>query len=75
MKIRTANERKDEKLWQEYVSEDPLENIEEYVPWEERVPPIYISIPEPDKVDVWIWIYDKAGHKSEPVKLLNYIDQ
>lgn len=43
--------------------------------WAATLPPIWVSIPEPNKVDVWVWIYDKDGNKSEPVKLLNFIDK
>ena len=43
--------------------------------WAATLPPVWVSIPEPNEVDVWIWVYDKAGNKSEPVKLLNFIDK
>jgi hypothetical protein len=30
---------------------------------------VWISIPEPNKVDVYVYVYDRAGHKSDPLKL------
>ena len=37
--------------------------------WESSVPPIYISIPASDKINVKIHIYDKAGNVSNTVEL------
>jgi len=39
------------------------------------VPPIWISIPEPNHVDVHIYIYDQQGHKSETIRVANFIPQ
>jgi hypothetical protein len=37
--------------------------------WESSVPPAYISIPDSDKINVKIDVYDKAGHISNTVAL------
>jgi hypothetical protein len=37
--------------------------------WESSVPPIYISIPDSDKIHVKIHVYDKAGNVSNTVEL------
>lgn len=34
------------------------------------MPPIYISVPDPNRVKVLISIYDRAGNESESVELL-----
>jgi len=86
--IRTAYQKRDKKLWKDYLSLDYEKAYKEYLQgrepydvnmypenfWEETLPPVLISIPEPNKVDVWVWVYDKAGNKSDPVKLLNFTE-
>ncbi len=37
--------------------------------WKSSVPPIYISIPDSDKINVKIHVYDKAGNISNTVEL------
>ena len=74
VQIRDKKQQKDEKLWKEYEDTNLEELTKENVR-EDTLPPIWISIPEPNKVDVWVSVYDKAGHKSEPVKLLNRINE
>lgn len=51
------------------------ESRNEYVrdPNAEQRPYIVASVPEPGETDVWIWLYDRAGNQSEPVKVLNSI--
>jgi len=64
VKIRNSGEHKDEALWKHYaVSAEP--------PSPETLPPVLVSVPEPNKVDVSIWVYDRAGHKSGPIALRN----
>jgi len=86
--VRDNHQRKDDKQWKEYTSKsleelaknhiqnDPSseESFEPMQYWRETIPPIWVSIPEKNNVDVWIHVYDEAGHKSEPVKLLNQIN-
>jgi hypothetical protein len=53
------------KQWKVYLDVESMKPI----------PNIYVSIPEPNNVDVWIWVYDRTGHKSEPVRLLNFLKE
>jgi hypothetical protein len=71
-RVRTADKRKDEQLWQKYLESNYEELLQKHGSWEATVPPVWLSIPEPNKVDVWVYVYDKAGNKSEPVKLLDF---
>ena len=71
--IRKANDRKNENLWQEYLNEN-VEQMNIEAIGNTPIPPVIVSIPEPKSVDVEIWIYDRAGNESEPIKLLNRLD-
>ena len=85
VQIRDKHQQKDEQLWNEYVSTDFEQLVNEYIQsnnfsiesfypgrfWEDTLPPVWVSISEPNKVDVWVWVYDKAGNRSEAVRLLN----
>ena len=87
--IRVAHQQKDVKLWDKYLGIDYEGLFKEYerkhtlsddivypeVFWEETFPPVWVSLPVPNKIDVSIWVYDKDGNKSEPVKLLNFLDK
>lgn len=42
--------------------------------WESTLPPVWVSKPEPNKLDVWVWVFDKAGNKSEPIKLIDRVN-
>lgn len=62
-----------------YSSGDQFADTEEYFIrvyelWEDTLPLVWISIPDPDRLTVWIYVYDKAGHKSNSMKLVKYID-
>ncbi len=66
VEIRIERKTKNEKKWKEFVA------IKRSA-WADTVPPICVSIPEYGKKDVWVWIYDRQGNKSRPIKLLNFI--
>lgn len=59
---RIENKRKDEKLWQEYINKNSIN-------YPKRKPPIIISFPEPNQVDIWAWLYDRAENQSDFVKV------
>lgn len=40
-----------------------------YAFWEMSLPPAWVSVPAADHVDVSIYVYDRAGHKSNAVEL------
>ncbi|MHC4144464.1 MAG: hypothetical protein ACYSWW_21005 [Planctomycetota bacterium] len=71
--LRDADQRADKERWNSYVegtSIDPnMLTSRDY--WKERLPPVWVSIPEPNVVDVNVYVYDRAGNRSESVKLLN----
>ena len=89
VQIRKGDRRKDEQSWQKYVNCDYEKLLHDYKQseeflkhglgdfsslWDATLPPVLVSIPEPNKIDVWVWVYDKAGNKSEPIKLLDFIN-
>ncbi len=68
--IRNGAERKNEEAWREYLDKGPQNED----PWKaEDIPALWISLPDAGKVEVEIWIYDRAGHKSAPVSVENWI--
>ena len=89
IQIRDKHQQKNEQLWSEYVNTDFEQLVNRYIKsddfsiesfypgrfWEDTLPPVWVSIPEPNKVDVWVWVYDKAGNRSDAVKLLNFTER
>lgn len=82
VQIRDRGEVKDDKAWQDFmilaldeyvrlVAEG--QNVRNMtasstVP-EVTMPPIWVSIPEPNRVRVWVSAYDRAGHESESFEI------
>lgn len=72
--IRNGGERKDEVLWQRYAAGEGMDVArcrKDASYCAETFPPLYVSLPEPNKVDVKVYVYDRAGNKSEPIPLTN----
>lgn len=76
--LRDKNQRKPEEQWQKYVS-TPLQQLRKeymkrlkktYWSWHDTLPPVWVSIPEPNKVYVRLRAYDRAGHQSEQINLV-----
>ena len=76
--VRDENQRKHEEKWQKYVS-TPLQQLRReykkrlkktYWSWGDTLPPVWVSIPEPNKVYVRLRAYDRAGHQSEQINLV-----
>lgn len=64
--IRKNNERKSDIEWDDYLKSKPLsKNLSTKRP----IPELRVSIPKPGNIEVEIWIYDRAGHKSETIPL------
>jgi len=71
--VRDKGQQKDEARWEEYVRGDWIDE------WSLRhtggryyldtMAPVYVSLPDPNKVDVLIYLYDRGGNKSPPVEL------
>jgi len=81
---RNANQRKDEDAWKDYVIlvlEDlvrkfvykgPVDEREKLPPTEalnRKMPPIWISVPEANRVAVFVSVYDSAGHESGGIEV------
>jgi hypothetical protein len=82
--IRDKDQRKDKCAWLEYANRNLDElihlNIDERhrdssdtrpqgIPFE-KTPPIYISVPDPNRVDVEASIYDREGNESDSIDLI-----
>jgi hypothetical protein len=63
---KTLSDRKNDEAWINYVNKG-AERLFLYRGAE--YPVVWISVPNPPTVEVEVWIYDLAGHKSEPVPL------
>jgi len=85
VQIRDKDQRKDEYRWLQY-SNSCLDNLvhwyldqgrqvsggfEDAEPPKIGVPPVYISVPEPNSVHVFVSVYDRAGHETKRIELLN----
>jgi hypothetical protein len=73
MQVRNSGQRADKERWNSYMKGEGIDpNMamsREY--WMENLPPVWVSVPEPNVVDVNVYVYDRAGHRSESVRLLN----
>jgi hypothetical protein len=72
VQIRDDGQRKDKQRWDEYIKGEGIDinTVRRLKYWRETLPQVWVSIPEPNTVKVYVYIYDKAGNKSEPIKLL-----
>jgi hypothetical protein len=77
IRMRDAGQAMDAQQWANYVRAEPEEAGEGVFSktaywssnWEETLPPVWVSFPEPNVVDVSVYVYDKADHKSAPVRV------
>lgn len=71
VQIRDDGQRKNEERWDEYVKGEGIDVSSPRARelWRETFAPVWVSIPEPNRVDVYVYVYDRAGHKSDPLKL------
>ncbi len=82
--------RKNQKLWQEYLDhvrarqewankkkqagqQDDISALDIELPKEE-MPPVWISVPEPNQVRVFVSVYDKAGNESDSIEVERALD-
>lgn len=75
VQIRKSSQLKSEEIWNKYISGENIERdkISNAIYWGDTLPTVYISVPEPNKVEVEMYLYDKAGHKSKPI-LLRHVE-
>jgi len=81
---------KNQKLWQEYLAHvrahqewankkkqagqhDDIDALDIKVRKEE-MPPVWISVPEPNQVRVFVSVYDKAGNESDSIEVEGALD-
>jgi hypothetical protein len=69
--LRGVRERMDEERWVRYRDEPVPAGIH----WEDTLPPVWISLPEPNRAAVSLFLYDSAGHKSNQVRLLSLLKE
>jgi len=80
VQIRDAGQRKDVQKWNKYLEakSNDVKAGRELPPigkaWH-VMPPIWISIPEPNHVYVYVYVYDRQGHKAERIRVNNNIPQ
>jgi hypothetical protein len=82
-------QRKDEKRWRKYLEDVRMrrelaaknkeaqntgEPIFEIETKKMEIPPVWMSVPEPNKVRVFVSVYDKSGNESEPVEIEDVFD-
>ena len=80
VQLRDRNQTKDENAWNEYTEqyrereEAWAECADEYNGnwgwWEKEMPPVWVSLPDPNTVDVNVYLIDRSKHKSKPMKLV-----
>lgn len=75
--VRDENQRKPADQWEKYLS-TPLQQLKEeymrrlkkkYWSWRDTLPTVWVSVPDPNRVDVQLCAFDRAGHLSERVSL------
>lgn len=74
VQIRNADQHKNVQQWSEYVKGEGIDvsKLQGLRRWRETLPPVWISLPDPNNTDVLVYIYDAGGHKSEPIKLVPF---
>jgi hypothetical protein len=82
--VRDDHQRKDEKQWAEYLAIDWDRLVKARVRdrssptfwdslwgvWNDTLPPVWISLPEQGRIEVSVWVFDRAGRESNVVNLL-----
>ena len=73
VQIRDAAQRKDTGAWEQYVAHsfDYSTGTERVKRWRQDLPPIWISAPKPRAVNIRIYAYDRVGHRSDAVEVLD----
>jgi hypothetical protein len=85
VQLREGNERKPEEQWREYLDTSRRQLRDEYMKrlrsdfigtyhagfWKDTLPPIYVTAPKRDRLDVRLYLYDRGGHLSDHVRLLH----
>ena len=69
--LRDAGQRKDVQQWQDYVAGHAVDpaRMRDVSYYRKTLPPIWISISKPNRADVHVYVYDRAGNRSEGIVL------
>jgi hypothetical protein len=78
VQVRDKSQQKDESRWEEYIrgkkiDEWSLKHVHNY--YTDTMPSVYVSLPDPNSVDVLIYLYDRGGNRSPPVELINHLNK
>jgi len=75
VQIRNDSQRKSNQQWEEYIKGEGIDvsTLKNTIRWRQTLPPVWVSIPDPNHTHVQVYIYDKAGNKSKPIKLEDYL--
>jgi hypothetical protein len=71
IQVRTSDQRKDDQQWQKYIEAHTLDekSVRNRESFARTLPPVYVSIPEPNHTDVMVYLYDRGGHESNTLQL------
>jgi hypothetical protein len=75
--LRDEGQQKEKSRWEEYVRGDridewSLRHVDRY--YQDTMPRVYVSLPDPNKVDILVYLYDRRGNKSSLVELTNRLN-
>ena len=75
--IRDKDQRKPEEQWLKYINTPLQQQKEDYKKrtnknwtWLKTLPPVWLSIPNPSELNIYVRVFDKAGHLSEKVHMV-----
>ncbi|OHB66822.1 MAG: hypothetical protein A2Y77_14800 [Planctomycetes bacterium RBG_13_62_9] len=70
-RVGNAKQQKDPQQWQDYVNGQGIviSEVRDVEYYRATLPPIWISIPDPDRTSVRLYVYDRAGNRSDPVEM------
>lgn len=63
---KNLSQRKDSEAWEKYMTSGANRL---FIYRRKEYPTVWICLPDPPAIKVYLWIYDFAGHMSEPVPL------
>ena len=69
VRIRDGGQEMDIRQWEAYAR---AEGDHLFTNWSEMLPPVWVSPPGSKEVDVYVYVYDQAGHKSRPARLVHW---
>lgn len=70
VRLRDSDQRKDMQAWDDYT-DSPADRIpiSRLSSQRDTMPVMWVSLPESYRLDVEVYVYDRKGHKSEPLFL------